>query len=229
MNLEERIISAQAHNELRDVVIQEYMTFILSCASKSLSRHINESDDAFSVAMIAFNEAITKYDSSKGSFLNFAALVIRNKMTDYLRKEYQHKNVIPFISLSSEDDNGEEVIYEIADKNSEISDTALEIQSVKQELERMGISFFDLPKSSPKSRKTKNACLSVIHYLCSEKKFIQFIQEKRALPSKLIMEQVKVNEKLLQRHRKYIIAGVIIVSGEYEIMSEYFCGGKRVK
>lgn len=227
MNLEEQVLQAQTDSKLRNAIIEQYMAFVLSCAAKTLGRSVTQNDDACSVAMIGFNEAITKYDAGKGPFLPFAALVIRNKLTDHLRKEYRHSTVIPMSSLSSEDESGREVPFEIADRNTEVTDAALEIQSVQQELSAFGISFFDLPKATPKSKKTKSACMLVIRFLNSNPGMVQTILDKKVLPSKLIMERTGVNVKLLERHRKYIIAGLIITSGGYDVLDEYFWGGRR--
>lgn len=52
------------------------------------------------------------------------------------------KENLPFSSLTAEDDNGEEIHFEAEDKNTGISETAIEIYSLKAELELFGISFF---------------------------------------------------------------------------------------
>ncbi len=44
-------------------------------------------DEELSIALMAFNEAIDGYDTSKGSFLSFAKLVINRRLIDYLRKK----------------------------------------------------------------------------------------------------------------------------------------------
>lgn len=221
MEPEERAAAAKESNELRGELIKEYMGFIKACAAKTLGRTVSEDDDACSVAMIAFNEAITQYDPGKGRFLSFAAAVIKNKVTDYLRKEYSDKKAIPFSSLSSKDDKGNERVYEIEDRQAGVSEAGLEINSVSRELEDFGISFFELPKASPKFKRTKIACMSVINYLSEDKQLIKAIREKKTLPAKSILENVNVNSKLLERHRKYIIAGVIILTGGYEILPGY--------
>ena len=84
----------------RNDYITEHKNFILSTASKVLNRYVSDHDDAYSVALIAFDEAITKYNPEKGSFTSFSALVIRNRLIDEFRKS--EKNTLPFSSLSHE-------------------------------------------------------------------------------------------------------------------------------
>ena len=111
MTLEERIVSASGDKNERGEIIIEYTNFILSSASKVLKRQITTDDDAFSIAMIAFDEAMTKYVPDKGTFLSFAAMVIKSRLTDYLRRESRHSSSLPFSSLSRDDGEGEELTF----------------------------------------------------------------------------------------------------------------------
>lgn len=223
MNLEERVILAQSDKNECNNLINEYINFILSCASAAIGRRVEKDDDAFSVAMIAFNEAIMKYDSEKGAFLSFSKLIIKRREMDYLRTEYTHKNELPFSTLSDDDDG----VFDIKDERSGISDTALEIECANAELKCYGISFFELPKFSPKSFKTKHGCQTVIKYILNNNDIINEIKKKKILPNKRIIDDVRVSEKLLERHRKYIMAAVILLSGEYYAINEYFSFAKR--
>lgn len=226
MKLEERIIAAQDDADKRSDIIREYMNFICSCAGRTLGKHITDADDACSVAMLAFDEAIYSYDSSKGKFLTFAQLIIRRRLTDYLRQEYSSSKTIPFSSLVHEDEDGG-TVFDIEDKSSRYQDSAMEISCVKDELKKYNISFFELPKFTPKFLKTKKDCYKVIRWILQEPERIATMKSKKTLPVKQILASVKVNEKLLERHRKYIIAAVVILSGDYEIVSEYLSFAKR--
>lgn len=68
MNLEEIVAAAATDEKLKNKLIDEYRNFILSSASKTLKRAVTDSDDEFMTAMLGFNEAIYKYDESKGNF-----------------------------------------------------------------------------------------------------------------------------------------------------------------
>ena len=44
-------------------------------------------DDELSIAMMAFHEAIGGYSRTRGSFLKYAAMLIRSRLVDYSRRE----------------------------------------------------------------------------------------------------------------------------------------------
>lgn len=220
MRTNEEVIKVQQNIEGRDEFIKRNVDFIRRCASLTAKRFINENDDIFSEALIAFNDAIDNYDISKGDFFAFAKTVIHNKINDWFKKQTRHSKVISFSGLTSNDDEEKEI--EIEDKNAGISDTAFEIYSLGQELEKFEISFFDLPKSSPKSHKTREACMLVVNYILNNEELLRYVYSKKCLPVKQIIEELKVNKKIPDRYRKYIITGIVIINGKYDIVSEYF-------
>lgn len=226
MDMEDKVLIARKDEHKRNEFIGEYRNFILSSAGKMLGKKITEEDDACSVAMLAFNEAIDKFDESKGKFLSFAGLCIKARLKDWLRKEYKSKDtVIPFSSIGA--DNEDEPEFEVEDPNAGISDAAIEIACVREELEEYDISFFDLPNHSPKSLKTKNACRKIINYIMENRGIIDSIKKKKALPIKQIVTDIKIKGKLLERHRKYIIACVVILDGDYDIISDFLKFAKK--
>ena len=138
-----------------------------------MNKIITEQDDEYSIALIAFNEAIDSYDKAKGNFLAFSALVIRNRLLNYIRTEDRHKRSVPFSSLGTWDEDGKELEFDIEDTKAQKSDVVIEIQSVSKELEAFQISFLELPRFSPKSKKTKAACNEVIDFMLSKPMLIQ--------------------------------------------------------
>lgn len=222
MKIEDRIFASRDDDSQRELLINEYGNFILSCAKKVTGRYITKEDDEMSIALIAFNEAITKFDQSKGSFLSFASMIIRNRLIDHLRKESKGQNTIPFSSLSEQDEDGNEKEFEVEDTSRPVSDSALELEALRYEIERLGFSFFDLPKCTPKTKKTKRDCSLVIRYLLSNPLILANVKDKGIIPVKDILKQLKVNKKLLERHRKYFVIAAIVLSGDYPIISEYF-------
>lgn len=103
-----------------------------------------------------------------------------------------------------------------------MSETALEIFSLKSELAPFGISFFELPKAAPKFKRTRVACVEIVKYIVGKKELLASVYEKKTLPAKQVLSALNVNKKVLERHRKYLIMGILIINGNYEILSEYF-------
>lgn len=79
------VVAAKDNETLRNNFISVNNNFILGTACKAAGHFVTESDDEYSVALIAFNEAIDSYDEEKGNFHSFAALVIRRRIYDYIR------------------------------------------------------------------------------------------------------------------------------------------------
>lgn len=86
-----RVQAAKGDAAAADIMIQEYLPFIKAQASKTIGyQAVSEQDDVFCVAMFAFHQAIEAYSRTRGSFLNFAGVVIKRKIIDYQRKEKRH-------------------------------------------------------------------------------------------------------------------------------------------
>ena len=216
MTLEERIVSASGDKNERGEIIIEYTNFILSSSSKVLKRQITTDDDAFSIAMIAFDEAMTKYVPDKGTFLSFAAMVIKNRLADHLRKEYRHTSSLPFSSLTKDDGEGEELTFEVSDTRNSLTDAALEMRFLNHELEAYKINLEDIYKSMPTYASTRTTCMKIAVHIANSGELTRILKSKKTLPVKRLIAELGVNEKILERYRKYIIAAVIILIGDYE-------------
>lgn len=219
MDLEGRAAAAAKDEKLKNELISEYQNFILSSASKVLKRSVSTSDDEFMIAMMAFNEAIDSYDRSKGKFLSFASIIIRNRIIDILRHSARDISV-PFSSLTG--DNDDNIIMEFEAPQISSTDIKLEIEALTEELNNFDISFFELTEVTPKSRKTKRLCYDVIRYITENQKLIDMVLKKHILPLKEVTDNLNSNRKTLERHRKYIITAVIVLTQDYPGIAEYF-------
>lgn len=229
MDETEQLAQVQQDVQAREVFLAQNDEFIRRCASKAAGRFVDEHDDAYSEALIAFNNAVTAYCPEKGDFHALAATAIRNRVTDLLRRECRNSGTVPFSALEEQNDHGDAVPFEIADPKPIVSDTALEIDALRQELEAFGISFFDLPKSSPRFGRTKRACMEVIRWLTEQPERTAEVKRRKCLPAGQIMAELGTGSKILERNRTYIIAGMLIWAGDYHIMREYFNIGKEAR
>lgn len=227
MDETEQLAQVQQDAQAREAFLAQNNEFIRRCASKAAGRFVDEHDDAYSEALIAFNDAVTAYCPEKGAFHALAATAIRNRVTDLLRRECRNSGTVP--ALEEQNDHGDAVPFEIADPKTIVSDAALEIDALRQELEAFGISFFDLPKSSPRFGRTKRACMEVIRWLTEQPERTAEVKRKKCLPAGQIMAELGTGSKILERNRTYIIAGMLIWAGDYHIMREYFNIGKEAR
>lgn len=206
--------------------VEEYKPFIASCTEKVTGRYVRYGeDDELSVALMAFVEAIKSFQGSRGNFLTFAQAVIKRRIIDYYRKEKRHTNVVLFNEYYVEDDEEKDITANKSIDNyhaDEISEyRKFELEELKEELKQWDISFFDLAEASPKHTKTKKLCRQVIEYILSRPDLIKTIKKKRYLPIAEVEGALKVPRKNIERARKYIIAVVIIRTGDYQYIRDY--------
>jgi len=234
-------LRAQSDEEYLNNFIQENRRFILGCASRTTHRFLTWSDDEYAVAMIAFAEAVKSYRDGKGPFRAFAGMVIRRRILDYLSTEKRHAGEIPVAPYSIDGEAGDEeeispLTLEIRRRTEELSvpdagqgapvvpgrsPVRDEIEAVQEILQAYGFSFFDLAECSPKADKTKKVCAAVVGCLLTHPDLFRQMQKDRTLPIKEICEIVKSPRKILERHRRYIIAAAEILNGEYPLLAEY--------
>jgi RNA polymerase sigma factor len=224
--IDENVLKAQRDGQYLETFIQEYELFILQTAHKGSGRYITKQDDQWSVALSAFHEAVNSYDFNKGAFLPFAETVIRRRLYDYARKEKRHNREVLIDSYTVEHDLEDEntsVKLEVMSKTStgREPDARLEIQTISETLGEYGISFMDLTAASPKAAKTKEVCARAVRYLAGNPPLLNEMRRTKTLPLKIIEKNINLPRKVLERHRKYIIAGAEIISGDYPILSEY--------
>jgi RNA polymerase sigma factor len=220
-------IDAKNNENSMNKLITQYENFILRCASSAARSYISKSDDEWSIALSAFTEAIKNYSAAKGSFLNFAELVIRRRIIDFIRSKSRYAlevSVNP--SLFNTDIQNEDEYFmqsEIAQKVSIVEDNSIkmEITLVNEVFSEYGFSFMDLTECSPKSEKTKRSCAKVVAYLIRNPILTSEIKIKKQLPLNIIEKNTRVPRKLLERHRKYIIAAVEIISGDFPNLAGY--------
>lgn len=223
------ILAMNAKNDENSMnkLITQYENFILKCASAAARNYISKSDDEWSIALAAFTEAVRSYSSEKGSFLNFSELVIRRRIIDYIRSKSRYAPEIlvkPSIFESEiEEEEDFSLQSEIAKKVSKEDDNSLkmEIYLVDQIFSEYGFSFMDLTDCSPKAEKTKRSCAKAVAFMVKNSILISEMKIKKQLPLNLIEKNTKVPRKLLERHRKYIVAAVEIMTGDYPNLVGY--------
>ena len=92
---------------------------------------------------------------------------------------------------------------------------------MQQILREYGFSFFDLADSSPKTDKTRRSCAVAVRTLIASLVMMAKMRLSRLLPIKELSAESGVVRKILDRHRKYIIASAEILDGEFPILAGY--------
>lgn len=230
-SVEEKIAKIQQGDlRLRNQFIADYQPFIVKMTSRFCKRYVNpESDDEFSVALAAFNEAINQFSPEAGkSFLGFSQTVIRRRLIDYVRKEQRHAGLIPYTAFEVEDEE-ENIMNPIVSREAlrqydlklQAEARRDEIYELNQQLKRFGITFSDLAAQAPKHSDSRKTLFQIARILSSNKEMMDSLLHKKALPLKELLEQVTVSRKTLERNRKFIIAAALIYHGPYPFLQDY--------
>ncbi|MEG2420674.1 MAG: RNA polymerase subunit sigma [Oscillospiraceae bacterium] len=226
--LDQRVTAAKGNDREQETLMTEFKPFILKCASDCAKHYITDSDDEWSVALSAFGEALMGYSDGEGSFLGFAKLVIRRRLYDYFDANQKFRREIPvapsvFSGEGEDDEDVTDVLLQVKETLVYAPDhtAADEIEAANQVFAGYGFSFFDLVDCSPKAEKTKTACTKAAVYLLKSPLLVAELRHTKLLPMKLLEKDCKVPRKILDRHRKYIIAVVEMLSGEYPTLADY--------
>lgn len=230
--LEDDVLRAKEDPDYRNSFLKKNKKFILTTAYRTLNRYVTDSDDEWSVALLAFNEAIDEYEESRGSFESFAKLVIKRRLLNHSRSESKYRNEYstePTVlagELSGEEDPSSfqmEVRSRISDLSTDDRRQKLveEIGALKKEINSYGIDFFGLEAVSPKAEKTRKMCLALVAELKTDDALMKRLRETKSLPITELCARTRIQKKVLERHRKYIITAAEIVCGDYPLLKEY--------
>lgn len=233
--LEQRVLLAKTDERELEQLIEEHRRWILSCAHRTAGRFVTESDDEWSVALLAFSEAVQSFEPEKGAFLGFASVVIRRRLVDWLRREGKHAGEITVLpgafegALSEEEASGTALQTQQAVAQRSMAESAEDSASRAREeiaeaqalLAGYGFSFFDLADCSPKAEKTRKACAAAVRSLLAEPALLSELRKTRTLPMKELAGRSGVPRKVLDRHRKYLIAAAELLSGDFPILAQY--------
>lgn len=219
----QRVYAAKDNMEAADALIADYLPFIKSQVVKVMKRPLNTNhDDEYSIAMIAFHEAINGYSKTRGSFINYASMLIRNRIIDFWRKNNRHNKVVSLDTPAKEEVSSLQDYIpgeEEQEENLVIREaTKEEILELSQQMGEFGVSLTDVAESSPKQERTLEACKQVVLYAREDAELMaEFLRTKR-LPLKKLVEATQVPRKTIERHRKYVVALMLIYSNGYEII-----------
>ena len=204
--------AAQAKDDQKALedFIRSQEGFIIKAASRASKHYITKSDDEWSVALSAFVEAVEKYELEKGSFMAFAELLIRRRLIDLFRINGRFNEEVHVEDIENE-----------PDKSVDENEIKYEILALGEDLKLYGIEFMELADASPKAQKTRDTCRKAINWMLENPMIINQLREAHQLPIKIIENNTGVPRKILERHRKYIIAVVEILTGDYPWLNEY--------
>jgi len=216
------VCAAKKDLQKADELIRDYIPFIRAEASRCASKFCTEQDDEFSIAMIAFHEAILGYERGRGAFLPYASMLIRSRIIDYQRKEARHQGQLSLYEERGED--GQTLLEETVDER-DCFEEAADLEAARQEIAELsavmagfGVGFSDVAENAPKQERTLQACAAAIRCAGENKALLDELLHTKKLPMAQLVRGSGAERKTLERHRKYILAMLLIQTNGYEII-----------
>lgn len=217
-----RVTAAKGDSLAADELVRQYLPFIRSEAAKNLRRAVNDSDDEFSIAMIAFHEAVLAYQRIRGAFLPFAAKAIRNRIIDFQRSELRHRGQLSLDQPGDEDDRTLAETMDVGDdpigEHTERTGTRQELAHFAMELSRFGLSLTDIADNCPRQDRTLAACHRALRYARENPELLEQTVTTGKLPITTLAVNANVERKTLERHRKYMMAVLLAYTNGFEII-----------
>ena len=226
-SVDSRALLAKDDPQAFEDLIVDYRPYILSCASRVCLRRIDpDNDEEYSTALLAFYEAVRQYDSARGSFLSFARSVIRTRLIDGFRSAGRRPPV-QSIDEENEDEEGYHrdptaaASVDAFERETQTSERREEIGRFSAELAVWNLTFRDLADASPKASKTKTACGLLVREMLLDAVLQESFRKSRQLPLAILCDRAGIPRKIADRHRRYIVSAVLVLTGEYPYMAEH--------
>ena len=211
--------------------VEKYVNFIKVSVYKATDKAIRKEDEEFEIALQAFNEAVMAYDESKGDFYDFAEEAIYEKLTGETMEEtddeeelFEEEEQIPEDEPLEEEPIENDTMEEEIPEEEFYEDISVEIEDLGVQLKRRQIYFSDLVNFSPKSKKAKNEVFKAIEYIVDNRAALDKVLDEGIVPVNKVLDNTSVSRDCLDKHRKYIIAAVVILTGNYPQLAEYLYG-----
>jgi RNA polymerase sigma factor len=208
--LEGELKKAQAGDKkAREDLLEMLRPFVFRVAAGICHRQLEWGrDDELSIGLIAANEAIDRYDEERlVPFLAFARLLIKSRLTDYLRRQAR---------LAAGEEQSAAAAGDVLRAREEFweREAALEREEEIREFDNLlnsfGISLRDLVRCSPRHSDTRAALLRAARVLAGEEALMDRFLRTKKLPVHELAALAGVGPKVLERGRKYVIAVALI-------------------
>lgn len=212
--LDEKLVKSRKskNNISRSKLIEEYMPFIIKEISKVTGRYVSyENSLELTVGLMAFDEAIDRYQTDKGSFTNFASLVISSRVKDFLRKNDYYKYNLPI----EENEEFGEIVQFGEDPLKE------EVSRFNKILDSFNIDIETLVEESPTHEKTRKENIELGKNISKEKPIVKKLYKTKKLPMADIVLKFRTTKKKLKYHRNFLISVIVVFNENMSNIMEF--------
>lgn len=216
-DLTSRILRAQESSTEMARLLADYTPLIRQEASKV---HVPgmEQEDRASVAMLVFMNCVRQYAPARGGFIGFARLCIRNRLLDESARAGRREGIILPMTASG----GAEVSLPEARAAQDAYDREAERQALAEEIDALaaalapyGIAFAGLAEASPRQRRSRALCMRAAGAIAEDEGLREMLLARRRVPQRVLAERLRVSEKTIEKHRKYIVTLALVLMGDY--------------
>jgi RNA polymerase sigma factor len=173
---------------------------------------------------LGFIQSVKTCNEEKGTFINYAQTVIRNRLINAAKKEAAvQKPLFPFapqkneINMQWEYENSERHYIDIAARK----EAQMEITELNGILARWGFTWSDLVKNCPKQSRSRNSCFAVVRIVLADKPLLEEMLKTGKLPIKRLSTITGKSIKSLEKYRRYVSAIVLITVGDYPYIHSF--------
>ena len=230
--LSDRIELAKADNQHLEALMADYLPFIKAEIAK-VSANGLEYDDKLSLGMLVFMNCVRQYHPSRGGFISYTSVCIRNRLLDETRKlKRTRDNTVLFAPGEGEEpsafheDKASLVQYSLDQEQAALQ---AEIAALSDALSAHGLSFLELARIGPKQKRSRRLCAQVAKALWTDKDLYKGFSSSKLLPQAALAGQLNISPKTIEKHRRYIVALVLIFSGDYPSIGTYIPGYREVE
>lgn len=219
-------LAQQGDEDAEEQLISSHIPFVKKTAAQVCKRFIDDHQDEYSIALLAFHEAIRQYrPEHEASFLTFAHMVIRRRVIDHIRKESRRQEFShDFMASPNEDHHnqiGDRASAAFHSEQEQAAKRREEIMQFEEMLSAFGLSFQLIAKVSPAHEDARRNAIQIAQLVAETDEYKQFLLDKKKLPVKDIEELVRVSRKTIERNRKYIIAMALLMMSELHYLKDY--------
>lgn len=238
-DIEIRIKKAQSDPSELEMLLNDYLPLLKKQAGEAVFPSL-EYEDRLSLAMLTFAGCVKQYSEGKGSFLAFFTVCYRNRLTDESRKESRyHNSRVLSLSPAPEADRTEgvavtscdtdKISLEAYDREQERLSLCEEIDRLSEALKAFHITWKELPRICPRQARAKDLCLQLASAVIVNEEYRAMFFGQKKLPRAQLAAAFSISPKTVEKHRRYISALVILLSGDYPGIKAFLPQYREVK
>lgn len=212
-------------------LVTDYLPFIKKEAAGFGASPL-EYEDRLSLGMLVFMNCVKQYSEQRGAFFPYTSVCIRHRLIDEARKLGRAQcNAIPFASEKDDGAATPEGRASMAayDRQQERRGLQDELTKLGSKLAQHGLSYGELARICPKQKRSRALCADLARRVLREPEMRDHFARRAQLPQKELARKAGVSEKTIEKHRRYIVALLLILQGDYPGIGAYIPGYGEVE